>query len=666
MAEIVNGNPLDKNTSKKTRVKTTRFPLNQRIFGTYRFGEEGVFLVHDGLAGDKSTQIRSASNIDTYTLKAPLLNTITMNKTIIQVNRCAILPNAWEKIFVNPSIGEDIDAAEYGTSVKAENFTYFIEEILTRLKNALTLAYDTITTNEDMKEYIEALITAEYIFSRGSLINAMGANLAALWYHKNGASKFSRSYDIFLEDCLNFDGYIEFTHENKQYVVEFSDNFETNTSATKVTKNEFLNLFRENAEINVTAFEYRPQIELSEYIDEVTFFEETMKYDRPFDIAPLWAYQMAIAEFFTNDKVDYIYNAEIFRQYIKNLWLELLQINGSTQESYNYNINGIIFENDALNSKVFNYISENINTTSSSGKKIVNAYLNILFGYRRSLKYKDYFTGARTRPIAIGNTNIEVTAGEDIEIIDIVKNIQKQRFLNIVNKIPRDLKGYTKGIFGKDVAPDWHNPLFICRVSEPIYGQEVENTGAAQFENPVSRTTVLKNQGRKLQFTLNGFDRNCILIGFIDFDIARAYSDGVTRNFMHVDRFDMFNPYLQYTGDQEIYMEELDAAQTGTFGYTGPYMEYKQKVNRAFGGFITALPGWTFLNSYVGDTTNELERPNTKPIGPDFIRSKSTELDKFYLSLTGHSLANYFHFIIDTYNEISAVRPMAYDPQILG
>ena len=527
---------------------------------------------------------------------------------------------------------------------------------------------------ENFLRLMKYITINELIFSRGSLINALGCNTAALWYWNYGTRKEPRSFDVWYESFLSIiRGNFFYESSGNLYYVAFSsdDILENESLYKRETVNEFLNRLREGDIITIPEAKAEEELTVSDQnkLAELGTITENMQeiaqVDKPIDIAPLWAYQMACAEFFTNDKVDYVYNAEIFRQYIKNLWIETIEgISTQSQYTFDYQLNGITFENDALNAVVFQYMVNNADREPVEGT--CYQYIISLFSYKRSLKYKDYFTGARTRPIAIGNTNIEVQLGESIEVIDIVASIQKQRFLNIVNKIPRDLKGYTKGIFGKDVAPDWHNPLFICRVSEPIYGQEVENTGEAQITQAVSRTTVLKNKGRQLRFELSGFDRNCILIGFVDFDIARAYSDGIERIFNNVDRFDYYNPFLQYTGDQEIYRSELDARLEGTFGYTGAYMERKQKYNRAFGGFITALPGWTFLESYVGDTTGDLDRRNANTIGPDFIRSKSTELDKFYISLSGHSLANYFHFIIDTYNEISTVRPMSYDPQILG
>ena len=386
---------------------------------------------------------------------------------------------------------------------------------------------------------------------------------------------------------------------------------------------------------------------------------KSINYRKPFDIARAWSYQLSCAEFFTNDKVDYIYNADIFRNYIGTLYKAVIVNEGdeAVMSLWEYDWNGQKIAVDWLSAHVFKYMTLSMNTDDNA-----RAYFFALFKFNRSLKYKDYFTGSRTRPIAIGNTAVTVQANNTVEIIDVVSSIQKQRFLNVINKIPRDIKGYTKGIFGKDVAPDWHNPLFLCKISESIYGQETENTGAAQLTEAQTRTSVLKNEGNRVQVEFN-LDRDSIIIGFMYFDIPRAYSKGVERSFMDVDRYDYFNPYMQYTGDQPVYKEEMDVLQTGTFGYQGAYMHMKQKVNDASGGFIEYLKGWTFLDQYVESDKRGYTAAN---IGPDFIRSKPSELDNFYISLTGRTMASYFHFIVDVETHYNARRPMAYNPQILG
>lgn len=52
-------------------------------------------------------------------------------------------------------------------------------------------------------------------------------------------------------------------------------------------------------------------------------------------------------------------------------------------------------------------------------------------------------------------------------------------------------------------------------------------------------------------------------------------------------------------------------------------------------------------------------------IDPDYIRSRNTELDRFYTQITGFSLGSYFHFIIKNTNSQNASRPMAFAPSIL-
>lgn len=682
MSEISNGNPLDQNGSGKVKIKKTNFPIHIHKYGTYRFGEYGCIGAFNGLAND-SVKMQQILDVNTYTLKAPLLTPITMNRVYTQVPRMAMLPNAWNLIYTNPSIGDDIDAKEYGTSVKAEAFTTFLQTICKMLSDQYNaIAEETEWTLAKAKTAIKKLIEAyainELIFSNGSLINSMGAHLARLWPDRN--KSFDKYYDETIALLKSYFGGIYVTIGDKEYLVNLSfqdDALKSNTSYNVVSLHYFLEDLRDGETITINSFWANTGTILDgedvitimgELTEELTkqflFSYATIVYRKPFDIARLWSYQMSCAEFFTNDKVDYIYNADIYRNYIGTLIVDAFKESVLNLEDYlTYNWNGQEIKIDWLSAFYFIKMTYDQWIIGTTLGPIIRAYIFAIFKYNRSLKYKDYFTGARTRPVAIGDTSINVTVNDTVEVIDVVKNIQKQRFLNIVNKIPRDLKGYTKGIMGKDVAPDWHNPLFLAKISETIYGQETENTGEAQVTQAQSRTSVLKNQGNRIRVEFN-LDRDSIIVGFIFFDIPRAYSKGVERSFMEVDRYDFFNPYMQYTGDQPVYKEEIDAKQTGTFAYQGAYMEKKQQYNDAFGGFIENLQGWTFLDQYVEPNFGEGYGTSAN-LGPDFIRSRASELDRFYLSLTGNSMGSYWHFIIDVETHYEAVRPLAYKPEIL-
>ena len=88
-------------------------------------------------------------------------------------------------------------------------------------------------------------------------------------------------------------------------------------------------------------------------------------------------------------------------------------------------------------------------------------------------------------------------------------------------------------------------------------------------------------------------------------------------------------------------------------------MEYKQRFDVVCGDFEDMLPGWIL-------TDNDQSREYNSNLNSDFIRSYNTELDQFYLSLTGFSLGRYFHFVCLTENNVRAKRAMAVDPQILA
>lgn len=124
----------------------------------------------------------------------------------------------------------------------------------------------------------------------------------------------------------------------------------------------------------------------------------------------------------------------------------------------------------------------------------------------------------------------------------------------------------------------------------------------------------------------------------------------------------MFNPDFQFIGDQPVYGIELGYgfnAIPPVFAYQSRDEEYKQRFDQASGGFVENLPGWLL-------TDDVQARVGAAALNPDFIRSYNTELDQFYLALTGYSLGSYWHFTVITDNFVSAKRPMAVDPQILG
>lgn len=674
MATIQTGGGQNKLPQPEAAHYSTFDQLSKHIYTTGRFGENQVCCVMNAITGDK-IKIRNEHKLQTYTLSAPLMTPIYMEKDLFQVPRQAILPWNWEKIYQQPNIGEDVDATVVGTSVAASVWKRFLEKLHTQLYNQrveLTNATSSQELITAVEKIIKTAVEYEYIYSYGSLLNNMGCKMAALWKQYNmtdgnAENPKAKTFDQALEHALASIEYglvVDFGTQGVPVNVEFGNGLDAQIDR-RISTNEFLQKIRDdhnweligiyNSKTNYldnTATLSTLQTATNKFKQRTAYLNNTRRdWTEPIDLARLWAYQLVNAEYFTNDKVDYIYSAELFRQYI-----------GFLTDAYDspgyFEWNGIQYNYDYLSAY---YFGQKTNVDTQDGN-----YLAALFSYKRSLKYLDYFTGSKTRPLGVGDFNVNPDEQGRVNVIDITRKIQAQRFANAVNRIGRKAEDYAKSLFGVDMRKDMHTPIWLGSTRDIIRSSETENTGDAQINAPNAVTSKLESYGGNSQFEIE-VDRDSIIVGIYFFDLERSYSRSIHRSFMHVNRYDMYNPYLQYTGDQEIKAAEYDAGLGNTestiFGYVPAYEEFKQDFNEAQGGFVTALPGWTFIDGM--EKSEGIYYPTQTQQGPDFIRQKSVEMDRYYNKLTGHSLANYFHFIIDFYNEIEAKRPMSYNPQIL-
>lgn len=367
---------------------------------------------------------------------------------------------------------------------------------------------------------------------------------------------------------------------------------------------------------------------------------------QPLNLARLWAYQICIAHFYTNDKIDYVYSAELFRQLIGSYYID------ATGESSlpTFYQNGILYYYDNLSAKVFDNM---MSISGSAADSYFFAYFYALFGIKNSLKFMDYFTGSRTSPLAVGDVTVDTSSGQ-VNIVDFAQKSWRAKMLQSIMRFGSKFENYIEGIFGVRPAYDYHNPMFLGQTSDVIYSTETENTAEAQLTESISTTAQFRSNGERFGFSFDA-DRNCILVTLVHFDIDRVYSETVERSFFVLDRFDMFNPFTQYIGDQPIYVGEVRGGDgMDPFSYTNRNMEYKQRYHQAAGGFVDFLPGWAFLADKSSPTN----------LTPRWIRSHPSEMDRFYISQPNYTDAGYFHFIIKNVNMIKASRPMSFNPII--
>lgn len=354
------------------------------------------------------------------------------------------------------------------------------------------------------------------------------------------------------------------------------------------------------------------------------------------------AYQLAVAKFMTDDSIDNIFDASTFRN------------NFSALMDY-----GDFFE---WNGQPFIYdIFSRHNLEKAFKPETFADACSLLFSFRKSLKYGDYFVSSRPNAYAVGDVNAPVI-NNFVSAIDITRSISEQRFTNWNNRAGMSYEEYVKGLTGSDVMPDITEPLFVSHEVFKLSGFEVENTGAAQqTPGTNSVSTLLRSSKSDWMFDI-GITDVCVLVGLAHFDMKRLYTRTMDRAVMKKNRFDFFNKFFQYTGDQDIKHIELDAAHSDSavFSYITRYMQYKQQISHAGGGFLGPLRSWANV------AQNSRDFVNYGRINSDFIRNSNGDFDIFYGSVTGYSLGTYFHFAVYFHNDFSEMRrAMDIAPDIL-
>lgn len=629
---------------------SSKFNLSYLYGSTYLFGLIKPCHVSDVVPRDKSYRLHSGHDARSFNLKAPLMQNVNMYKAHISVPMDAILPLNWNKWFNQPVIGEDVPA-DCGCGV--ENFTGKMRAIFLSLAGAL------VGNNAPLpysKEYLQAFLRlyqfGSLIYSNGSLISSLGAHFGnkrncRILCTVAGKNRWL-SFDRLMETCLmtfnsRFTSFtFHFIGETKVYTVTPTGEDENAGATAKILSlREFLWNYLYDGGIVIDTLNISNSIFDDITVDGLDSWEIS-DIAEPYNISRLWAYQLACAHFFTNDKIDYVFSAELFRQLIGHY------VCNTSVGLDIFTVNGIQYQYDYLSSHFFNiFINQDY-------PEYIDYFL-ALFSFRHSLKFMDYFTGSRTKPLAMGDVyqDVDVQQGQgSFNVIDLAHNTWSAKFRQFLMRYGSKAKSYIKGVFGIEQAYDYHDPCWLGKTRDRIYSVETDNTASEQLSEPMTTTAQFRSNGDRYAFEFNA-DRDTIIVSVIYFDIDRLYVSTIDRQLFAIDRFDYFNPWTQFLGDQPIYAAELVAGGAmQPFSYTNRNQEYKTRINQADGGFVEFLPGWAFLAD--DDSPTELT--------PRFIRSSPTELDRFYNSLTYFSPAGYFHFIIKNDNTITAIRPMAFNP----
>lgn len=667
------------------RVGHSTFPQERHIFGTYRFGEYSPFFYFDGIPSDKVRQ-RSVTSTRSMSLSAPLMQDIKMKRDYFIVPYQALLPKNWEKVYVNPKKGDDILPFIVGPFVS--RFPSKIASLTLDLwSNFITSFeavdpddpdYDPQDLNALFLKFFQWLVWSEMFYSNGCLLATLGVHLSSSFVFSVRNAVLGKSIDMSIDKLIDYtcSAVLSFASAGStifRYTLNGSSGLYAVDDAVSMRK--FLQYMREG---DVTEVRLYTSLIANNFLtwltalvdDNVDLVEIRVPDDDvSVDLARCASYQICCAHYYTNDNIDYIYSADLWREYIGYLVSSCLSFDSDTPSSFNFLYNGVSYMLDWLSAGFFDTILD-LYLSGSAADSSFYTYFYSIFGFKRSLRFVDYFAGGRKEPLAVGDPNVAVN-NDLVSVVDINRMTQFQRLWNNVLRLPQQLEGYVRGMFpGSDPKYDYHNPAWLAHTTDVVFTAEVENTGSAQQSDPNSVTATFRGNSSDKEFTID-VDFPGIIIGIQYFDIRRAYYTGIDRIVQHEDRFDMGLPELQYIGDQEIRGAELLSYLGKTpISYTGRNMELKQVIDQAFGGFVESLPGWSFLFNPSdwnirpdgsGTPVEEFAR-----ISPNFIRSLSTELDPYFIKLSNFSLGTYFHFQQKIVNITEAKRALVKDPQILG
>lgn len=658
------------------------FPMSYPFGITERYGEISPFFVMDAEARDV-IPLDTSFQMRTLATKSPIMQNLRKTNTWYQIDKRAILPRTYELIYKAPVVGDDVPSDAF-----CNIFGYsdgYNRNLINRLAAYIigdSLESDTYSVS--VKLFLRFMFFLRDFYSDGSLLASLGCPLHGYFRAPSeyGFTCFDEMYsDVLKTFFTNFSVIFKVPDLTyRKYTDESSDLFAVDGAVPSgIAKTVSLHRIIEI----LSNYDFTVQFYTNGSIDTSTAFPEFWNnftallsgcvFDSPYrgiNLERLVAYQLTCAQYYTNDNIDFIYNADLWHKAQDFFVRQVLNV---AYPMFDYN--DIHVQYDAHSEHIINKLFAAVVSASvvdPVSPTLLNSRIDCFFdffanlmSFNRSLKFIDYFTGAKARPLAIGDVDTKVQDGV-VDTLELVHNIQFTRFLNAVNRSGMRDIDYLQQVYRTLPTPDFKEPKYIVNREYEFASLEVVNTSDEQGN--ITSYFRSSADGSETRVQIEGYP--CIILGVTFYEMMRLYVDAIDRDFFVKDRFDFFNPYFQYDGDQEVYLEELhpvlsDYEDEGTltmpFAYHLRDMHRKLRIPRASGGFVRNLPSWAFL-----EQDEESGSYNSANISPEFILSSVSEFDRFFASLTGISLGDYFHFELFYMNNCNAIRPMEYSPAVLN
>ena len=666
-----------------------RFNNSYAHYTSALYGEYVPFYVQEVNPTD-SKKFKSKIQVRTDTLITPLYSNIKMNKDYFFVPYDALLPFNWEKIYKNPSQGDDVPL-----DASFSHRTFY-----STLRNLLVNFISLLKRFNSLSSYSKALCLLtlplmDDFFSTSGSFSRMRCPLSHLVKFRYTTSAESTqsvfsSWDRLMEILLPLifrDGAtfsmllspndslpVTLKIDNSVTSRHMDIDVSSSIRSGKVTSKTMIAILRYFA----GSFVNEPSmvlldnlsipdngIVLSSLFAGLSFGFDVNSQDNILDYSRFAAYSMCCAQFYSNGQVDSVFSAQLYRDllssYVNDFYLSTAS---SPQTSFVYN--GVKTPYDWLSSHYFDIALKTLSSgmsdfdSYSKVQPIVSSlmYLRSIFDLHNCIKYGDYFTGAHTRPLAIGDISAPVV-GSSVSAIDMTKALLYQKFLNVVVKLKNDISDYLKTIFGTLPAPDYHEAKFVSHSEGQVSGFEVANTANEQG----NLCSLLHEVNENFEFDLQ-CNQAGVCLGILSFVSSRAYCMTSDRQCHYADRYDMYNPMLQGLGDQAILSVEKSGLHPEPFAYQSRYGELKQRTNYASGAFIDKLRSYCIISDspYIDSNCLEVLSPTLSPV---YIRLLPTEFNRFIKQSGSWSYGNDYHFIVEVNNEVDDVLEMEYAPNTL-
>lgn len=665
------------------------YDLTHHEFVTPRFGEVTPTMNLHTVAGDRIVFKGNDKTVLTQ-IDGNFMSTVNEYSDSFFVPLRSLFPHNYEKLIPNPTKGQDLPlsalpqfnmTAFVMSYLRGENLLRIesdgdlIEEI--SISQLMQLDFDIVDSDFSVAVdlYYTRVIALFYMLSDGQLLDYLGyrfdgriqsiinsffgtlyANTLGLL--QNGAS-LTLSYYRIEGDVLDgamveildrrtvatvpeYRDAIAFGLENG-YIMKFSD-IVYGDGVEQL--DEILGFF----DSSVTVRTYADEINLVD-----TAQKEISDLNHHLNLSMPLAYQQIIAQYYSNNTVDNIFNAELFMQNLRSV---MFPANGGVVSSYPvFRYNGVETEYDLI-SYASTYYSL-IASDAPAGFAVRQYYfITLMFLLRNSLRYGDYFSTARPNMLAVGDLSINVVDGQ-VSPIDVTKNLLMQRYLNAANYIGSGFLPYFASIFGVTPSDTGTYPRFITHYKSELKSDITTNTS----NNQGKQTTNLLGftDGNSWDCFIDDF--GCLLV-LKSYDVLPVYRHGRDRTFAFSDRFDYFNPMLQNIGDQPILTTEFSPRVSSwglVFGYTMRNAEYKFKISRAHGAFVNDLKGFylPFPVEYYYENYDDTY------INPNFIRDRPIFMDSVSPIVSAKTPAQYYHFIVSCVNQLQLARKIQATPPVL-